>query len=105
MEFVLNLSLMYCERRSDMIVVDNPYFLRTRVNCSQTVVADVSGSVMNTGILSSSLPLGDIYIDLAHRCPYLLLPKGVWGSLAASVVVWVALVDICCIWCILLPCS
>ena len=41
------------------------------------------------GILSSNLQQEDIYIDLAHRCPYLLLPKGVWGGLAASVVVWV----------------
>ena len=26
---LLNLSLMYCEQWSDMIVVDNPYFVRT----------------------------------------------------------------------------
>ena len=49
--FLLNLSIMYCEQRSDMIVVDNPYFVRTWVNCSQTVVANVSGSVINTGNL------------------------------------------------------
>ena len=42
---------MYCEQWSDMIVVDNPYFVNTWVNCSQTVVADVSESVMNTGNL------------------------------------------------------
>ena len=48
---LLNLSFMYCEQWSDMIVVDNPYFVRTWVKCSQTVVADVSGSVMNTGNL------------------------------------------------------
>ena len=48
---LLNLSFMYCERRSDMIVVDNPYFVRTWVNCSQTVITDMSGSVMNTGNL------------------------------------------------------
>ena len=48
---LLNLSLVYCEQRSVMTVVDNPYFFGTWVNCSQTVVADVSGSVMNTGNL------------------------------------------------------
>ena len=45
---LLNLSLMYCEPQSAMMVISNPHSVRTWVNCSETVVADVSGSVLTT---------------------------------------------------------
>ena len=48
---LLNLSLMYCELQSAMTVVGNPYSSRTWINCSYTVVANVSGSVLTTGNL------------------------------------------------------
>ena len=46
---LLNISLSYCESQPAMMVVGNPYSVRTWVNCSYTVVANVSGNVLKTG--------------------------------------------------------